>query len=87
MTKGMLPPSNSPGWRTLARGQKEGDTISRCPGGHIHLDYGNLTLRLDPEEFLGFAEMVSEAASLINGGPILSAVAPDRDLSASFSLN
>ena len=67
MTQGTLPAPGSPGWQMLARGQQEGDGISRCPGGHIHLDQGNLTLRFDADEFLAFAQMVAEAAAHLHG--------------------
>ena len=47
-------------WKILAR-RGESAAISRCPGGHIHLDYGNITLRFSQEEFGAFAAMVEEA--------------------------
>ena len=53
--------SPSPGWIFLARGKDENGTISRCPAGHIHVDYGNLTLRFERDEFPAFARMVAEA--------------------------
>ncbi len=68
MNQGMLPAPNSPGWRRLARGRVDAHGISRCPGGHIHLDYDNLTLRFDSDEFLAFAQMVAEAAARLRGG-------------------
>lgn len=61
------PPLPSPDWTFLARGQQENDSISRCPGGHIHLDYGNLTVRFHRDEFLAFARMVAEAAARLQG--------------------
>jgi hypothetical protein len=61
-----LPPS---GWTLLARGEQENDVIARCPGGHVHLDYGNLTLRFLRDEFLAFAHMVTEAAMRLEGNP------------------
>lgn len=60
-------PSLSSGWTFLARGKQEYDTISRCPAGHIHLDYGTLTLRFERDEFLAFARMVAEAAARLQG--------------------
>lgn len=81
MTQGMLPTSNSPGWQMLARGQQEGNAISRCPGGHIHLDYGSLTLRFDAAEFLAFAQMVAEAAARLNGVPMFSPPEPPTTFS------
>jgi len=62
----LLPPS-SPGWTSLARGEHESDAINRCPGGHIHLDYGNFTVRFQRDEFLAFARMVAEAAARLTG--------------------
>ncbi len=67
MTQGILPSSGTPGWHFLARGPQGSDSITRCPGGHIHLDYGSLTLRFDPDEFLRFAKMVAEAATQLRG--------------------
>ena len=62
----LLPPS-SPGWTPLARGEHDSDAINRCPGGHIHLDYGNLTIRFQRGEFLAFARMVAIAAARLTG--------------------
>ncbi len=56
-----------PGWTFLAHGEKEYDTIARCPVGHIHIDYGNLTVRFQRDEFLAFAHMVTEAAARLQG--------------------
>ena len=80
-----LPPP--PSWTNLAQGQREGDSISRCPAGHIHLDYGNLTLRLEGDEFLSFARMVAEAASLLGGRSPLPPPPPGHGVGSSFSLN
>jgi len=60
-------PLPSPGWTFLARGNQEDETISRCPAGHIHLDFGRLTLRFEQDEFLVFALMVAEAATRLRG--------------------
>ncbi len=63
-------PLSSPGsrgWTRLARGEQESDTITRCPGGHIHLDYGNFTVRFQRDEFLAFARMVAEATAHLTG--------------------
>jgi hypothetical protein len=81
-------PLPSPGWIFLARGVQESDTIARCPGGHIHLDYGNLTVRFQRAEFLAFARMVAEAAMRLQG--ISPNVVDHRvvsKLSVAFSLN
>lgn len=53
-------------WKVLAQ-RGESASISRCPGGHIHLDYGNFTLRLGEEEFGAFAAMVQEARANLDG--------------------
>ncbi len=86
MTQGRLVPRGTPGWEVLAHGQRESDSISRCPGGHIHLDYGKLTVRFDPDEFLTFARMVAEAAARLNGHS-LSGTPLDHNPAATFSLN
>ncbi len=54
------------GWKVLAQGG-EGARISRCPGGLIHLDYGNVTLRFTEEDFRAFAAMVGQAAANLDG--------------------
>ena len=75
------------GWKVLAQGG-EGATISRCPGGHVHLDYGNVTLRFTEEDFRAFADMVGRAAAALDGtlrlkGPMLR----PEDMQATFSVN
>jgi hypothetical protein len=50
------------GWQSLARGAQDNDRVSVCPAGHIHLDYGNFTVRFNRAEFLAFARMVAQAA-------------------------
>ncbi len=87
MTQGMLPSPGTPGWRFLARGQGAGESITRCPGGHIHLDYGTLTLRFDPDEFVRFANMVAEAAAHLNGSASFRPVPLDHNPAATFSVN
>jgi len=56
-----------PGWTPLARGEQASDAINRCPGGHVHLDYGNFTVRFQRDEFLAFARMVAEASARLIG--------------------
>lgn len=51
-------------WTPLAQAD-EGISISRCPEGHIHLDYRFATLRFNDESFEAFARMVAEAAQKI----------------------
>lgn len=76
------------GWTALARGEHENDLVARCPAGHIHLDYGNLTVRFQSDEFLAFARMVAEAAARIQGVTWPAQVArPDFKPSTIFSLN
>lgn len=76
------------GWQILARGEQENDQVTRCPGGHIHLDYGHLTLRFERDEFLAFAVMVTEAAMRLTNRPGLPPGIPFNHLSTlTFSLN
>lgn len=80
-----LPPGPS-GWQSLARGEQEHDHVSLCPAGHIHLDYGNFTVRFDRAEFLAFARMTAEAAARLNG-TVSAAAAGKLGLSVGFSNN
>ncbi len=86
MTQGMVPSPGAPGWQFLARGKHESESITRCPGGHIHLDYGHLTLRFDPDEFLAFAKMVVEAAARLDGSMFIPTVL-DHNPATTFSPN
>jgi len=75
------------GWKVLARG-REGAGISRCPGGLIHLDYGNVTLRFTEEDFRASAAMVEQAAANLNGAQLLKGLATwPKDVAATFSKN
>ncbi len=75
------------GWKVLARG-REGAGIGRCPGGHIHLDYGNVTLRFTKEDFHIFAAMVGRAAAKLDGTPLLKGLLTrPEDVAAAFSKN
>jgi len=60
-------PLPSLGWVILARGEQVNETIARCPGGNIHVNYGSLTVRFQRDEFLAFARMVIEAAARLQG--------------------
>lgn len=80
-------PLPSPGWTFLARGEQENDSIARCPAGHIHVDYGNLTVRFQPDEFLAFARMVAEAAMHLQGVSPNVAYLIFSKSSVNFSLN
>lgn len=72
------------GWKILAQ-DRQGDSIQQCPAGHIHLDYGNLTLRFHQEEFLAFAAWVGEAAANLSGNPL--ANLPASKIHPAFSKN
>ena len=67
MSQPTLPSPNATGWTLLARGEQEHDAVNRCPAGHIHLDYGNFSLRFHPDEFLAFVRMLAEAAAQLVG--------------------
>lgn len=73
-------------WKSLSRGEQENDRVSLCPAGHVHVDYGNLTVRLTRAEFLAFARLVAEAAARLD--TTLSAPPPSKSgLSIGFSQN
>jgi len=57
------------GWKVLAQGE-QGNGIQQCPAGHVHLDYGNLSLRFSSNEFLTFAVWVARAAANLSGSPL-----------------
>ena len=57
------------GWKMLAQSD-QGNSIQQCPAGHIHLDYGNLSLRFSSEEFQTFAVWVARAAANLSGSPL-----------------
>jgi len=81
-------PLPSPGWTFLAHGEHESNTIARCPGGHIHVDYGYLTVRFQRDEFLAFARMVAEAVMHLQGiSPNLADHRIVSKSSVTFSLN
>ena len=80
-------PMPSPGWTFLARGEQENDAITRCPAGLIHVDYGNLTVRFQRDEFLALARMVADAAMHLQGvSPSVAHLIVSR-FSVIFSLN
>ncbi|MFQ5859262.1 MAG: hypothetical protein ACE5LU_26985 [Anaerolineae bacterium] len=75
------------GWKVLAQGG-EGARVSRCPGGLIHLDYGNVTLRFTKEYFRAFAAMVGRAAANLGGAQLPQGLAArPEDVAATFSKN
>ncbi len=67
MSQPTLPSPNATGWTLLARGEQEHDAVNRCPAGHVHLDYGNFSVRFHPDEFLAFVRMLAEAAAQLAG--------------------
>jgi hypothetical protein len=78
----------STGWTQLARGEQNNDAVNRCPAGHVHLDYGNVTIRFERDEFLAFAHMVTEAANRLIGSTQRSTMPPQAAApSNNFSLN
>lgn len=87
MTDDTAKPSNALGWQVLAHGEQRDDGIARCPQGHIHLDYGNVSLRFDEQEFITFGEMVRDALVVLTGEPDYTFVPPNHNPSATFSRN
>ncbi len=89
MKQADLPSLPTPGWTQLAHGDQKDDRVARCPAGHIHLDYGNFSIRFGDEEFLAFARMVAEAAARVGGSAArpVPGSAPLRSLSIGFSPN
>lgn len=86
--QGSQPPLPSQEWTLLARGEQENDAVTRCPSGHIHLDYGHLTVRFYRDEFLAFARMVAEAAARLQGiSPNVADHRTSLKSSLPFSLN
>ena len=71
-------------WKLLAQ-EEQGDRIQQCPVGHIHLDYGNVTIRFQPEAYLAFATYVAQAAAALSGHPL--AGLPESRPRARFSKN
>lgn len=87
MEQATQPGAPLPGWTSLAQGQQRGASISRGPAGHIHLDYGNITVRLETDEFLAFARMVAEAAGHLGDTTPLLPPPLAHGMGSSFSLN
>ena len=56
-------------WQVLAKGT-DGNVLQQCPAGHVHLDYGDLSLRFSSDEFLTFAVWVARAAATLSGSPL-----------------
>jgi len=54
-------------WTALTRGEQKHDTITRCPGAHIHPEYHYLTVRFQCEEFLVLAHMLADAVAHLQG--------------------
>lgn len=87
MAEDIAKPSKASRWQVLAHGQRNDDGIARCPAGHIHLDYENVSLRFQEQEFLMFAEMVRAAAASLRGEPAFTVVPPVHKPYATFSRN
>jgi hypothetical protein len=88
MAQPLQPLSEASGWTRLARGEQYHDAINRCPAGHVHLDYGNVTIRFERDEFLVFAQMVTEAADRLTGRTRQSTPPPQAAApSSNYSLN
>lgn len=51
MAQPLQPLSEASGWTRLARGKQDHDAVNRCPAGHVHLDYGNVTIRFGALNF------------------------------------
>jgi hypothetical protein len=49
-------------WTLLARHDGADTSVSRCPEGHIHLEYGTTNIKLDEGRFLELAGVVCAAA-------------------------
>ena len=73
-------------WKVLAQ-EGEGVVISACPAGHIHLDYGQVTLRFSKEEFRTFAAMVGRAVANLDGAPLLKRLPIPVEDGVKFSKN
>ncbi len=75
------------GWEVLAQ-KDDGIRISRCPGGHIHVDYGNVSLRFTEESFRAFAATAAEASAKLGGSPLLKGLTVvTKDETTLFSKN
>lgn len=74
-------------WKALAQ-EGEGVGVSRCPAGHIHVDYGRVTLRFTEEDFHAFAAMVGRAAANLGGVQLPRSSSPWlEDAGIAFSKN
>lgn len=88
MSQSTPPSPNTTGWTLLARGDQENDAINRCPAGHIHLDYGNFSVRFHRDEFLAFARMIARASAHLQGAAWPESIAgPASRSSTLFSTN
>lgn len=56
--------------RILARAE-DGSAVYRCPAGHIHLDYGNVTLRYEEGDFYDLVALINEAAAKLRDRELL----------------
>ncbi|MFO7623780.1 MAG: hypothetical protein R6V73_05465 [Anaerolineales bacterium] len=63
------PLSNSHRSRLLAQGSGADEIVRLCPARHVHVDYGNLSLRFTGAEFIAFATMITQATHRLMGIP------------------
>jgi hypothetical protein len=55
--------------RLLAQGSGDHEVVRLCPARHVHVDYGNLSLRFTGAEFIAFATMITQATHRLMGIP------------------
>ena len=60
----MLEPDRN---RLLVQGNGENEVVRLCPARHVHVDYGNLSLRFTGAEFIAFATMIAQATNRLAG--------------------
>jgi hypothetical protein len=53
--------------KILAQGSGEDEVVRLCPARHVHVDYGNLSLRFNGAEFIAFATMIAQATNRLIG--------------------
>jgi hypothetical protein len=53
--------------KILAQGNGEDEVVRLCPAKHVHVDYGNLSLRFNGAEFIAFATMIAQATNRLIG--------------------
>jgi hypothetical protein len=53
--------------KILAQGNGKDEVVRLCPARHVHVDYGNLSLRFNGAEFIAFATMIAQATNRLIG--------------------